>query len=61
MIDFYQERVEDRDRFEILAFHDGSVKSFEELDEKLESIKSITVEHETEIVATGQSRKAAPP
>ncbi len=29
--------------------------------DKLESINSITIEHKTEIVATGQSRKAAPP
>jgi glyoxylase-like metal-dependent hydrolase (beta-lactamase superfamily II) len=29
--------------------------------EKLESVNSIVVEHETEIVATGQSRHAAPP
>lgn len=29
--------------------------------EKLQSMNSVVVEHETEIVATGQSRKAAPP
>jgi peroxiredoxin len=37
MIDFYEK--EKSDRFEILAFHDATVKSFEELDEKLATIK----------------------
>ena len=35
--DFYEK--EKSDRFEILAFHDGSVKSFAELDETLATIK----------------------
>jgi len=39
MIDFYEEHAGDRERFEILAFHDASAKSFEELDEKLAEIK----------------------
>jgi len=38
LIDFYEEYGDD-DRFEILAFHDDSVKSLEELDEKLVKIK----------------------
>lgn len=37
LIDFYEK--EKSDRFEILAFHDASVKSFAELDEKLVEIK----------------------
>ncbi len=37
LIDFYEK--EKSDRFEILAFHDATVKSFEELDEKLATIK----------------------
>jgi hypothetical protein len=39
MIDFYEEHADQRDRFEILAFHDDSVKSLEELDEKLGPIR----------------------
>lgn len=37
LIDFYEK--EKSDRFEILAFHDATVKSFAELDEKLAEIK----------------------
>lgn len=37
LIDFHEK--EKSDRFEILAFHDASVKSFAELDEKLAEIK----------------------
>jgi hypothetical protein len=33
LIEFYNEHPND-ERFEIIAFHDGSVKSFEEMDEK---------------------------
>jgi hypothetical protein len=39
LIDFYEEYADD-DRFEILAFHDASAKSFEELDEKTASAKA---------------------
>lgn len=35
-MELYDRHAGDRDRFEILAFHDATVKSFEELDEKLE-------------------------
>ncbi len=37
MADFYEK--EKSDRFEILAFHDASVKNFAELDEKLAAVK----------------------
>ena len=33
-IDFYDAHAKDRDKFEILAFHDGTAKTFAELDEK---------------------------
>ncbi len=38
MIDFYEENKGARDRFEIIAFHDASAKTFEELDAKLAPI-----------------------
>lgn len=38
LIDFYEHHGDD-ERFEILAFHDASVKSLAELDEKLVSVK----------------------
>ncbi len=34
LIDLYDAHAKDRDKFEILAFHDGTVKNFAELDEK---------------------------
>lgn len=34
----YEEHKDQRDRFEILAFHDARAKTFEELDGKLEPI-----------------------
>lgn len=37
LIDLYEAHAKDRDRFVILAFHDGSVKNFEDLDKKLDS------------------------
>ncbi len=37
LIDLYEVHKKDRDKFEILAFHDGTVKDFAELDQKLES------------------------
>lgn len=36
MIDLYEAHKKDRDKFEILAFHDGTVKDFAELDKNLE-------------------------
>ena len=36
MIDLYEAHKKDRDKFEILAFHDGTVKDFAELDKKME-------------------------
>jgi hypothetical protein len=39
MIDFYEANADKRDHFEIVAFHDGSAKTFEELDAKLVDIK----------------------
>ncbi len=38
LIDLYEAHRDHRDKFEILAFHDASAKSFEELDKKLEPI-----------------------
>jgi len=38
LIDFYEQHGDD-ERFEILAFHDASVKTLAELDEKLVSVK----------------------
>jgi hypothetical protein len=35
LIDLYDAHTKDRDKFEILAFHDGTVKTFAELDEKI--------------------------
>ena len=35
LIDFYEEHTDRRDEFEIVAFHDSSAKTFDELDEKL--------------------------
>jgi hypothetical protein len=39
LIDLYETREKDRDKFEIIAFHDGTVKDFKELDEKLQKVK----------------------
>jgi hypothetical protein len=36
LIDLYESHKDHRDKFEILAFHDGTVKDFAELDKKLE-------------------------
>ena len=36
LIDFYDEHAAARDKFEVLAFHDGSVKDFSEMDAKTE-------------------------
>jgi hypothetical protein len=36
LIDFYEAHKKDRDKFEILAFHEGTVKDFAELDNKIE-------------------------
>ena len=40
-MEFYEDHAADRDRFEILAFHDGRAKSFEELDEKMAPIEQV--------------------
>jgi hypothetical protein len=37
LIDLYEAHKKDRDKFEILAFHDGTVKDFADLDKKLET------------------------
>jgi hypothetical protein len=37
-MEFYRRHHDDRDRFEVLAFHHPSAKSFEELDEKLKPL-----------------------
>ena len=39
MIEAYKDHAENHDKFEIIAIHDSSVKSFEELDRKLTKIK----------------------
>ena len=39
LIAFYEDHAEQRGKFEVLAIHDDSVKSFAELDKKLASIK----------------------
>ncbi len=39
LIDFYEEHEADRDKFEILALHDGSVKDLAEMDAKTEGTK----------------------
>ena len=36
LIDLYEAHKKDREKFEILAFHDGTVKDFADLDKKLE-------------------------
>ena len=38
MMKFYEEHKDQRDKFEILAFHDARAKTFAELDEKLKPI-----------------------
>ncbi|MBI2922502.1 MAG: redoxin domain-containing protein [Planctomycetes bacterium] len=40
-MEFYEDHADQRDRFEILAFHDASSKTFEELDEKLAPIEKM--------------------
>lgn len=37
LIDLYEAHKKDREKFEILAFHDGTVKDFAELDPKMEA------------------------
>jgi len=39
LIDFYDDHAADRDKFEVIAFHDGSVKDFAEMDAKTEYTK----------------------
>jgi hypothetical protein len=40
LIDLYEAHKKDRNKFEILAFHDGTVKDFADLDKKMESPRS---------------------
>lgn len=39
LIDFYEDHAEHRDKFEVIALHDGTVKDFAEMDAKTESTK----------------------
>jgi thiol-disulfide isomerase/thioredoxin len=39
LIDLYEDHAGERDKFEILAFHDGTVKDFSEMDAKTEQVK----------------------
>ena len=39
LIDLYEDHAGERDKFEVLAFHDGSVKDFSEMDAKTEQTK----------------------
>src|SRR5262249_19603580 len=39
LIDFYEDHGADRDKFEILAFHDGSVKTLSEMNTNTESAR----------------------
>lgn len=39
LIDFYERHSAERDRFEILAFHDGTAKTFEDLDKKTKEVQ----------------------
>jgi hypothetical protein len=40
LIDLYEAHKKNRDKFEILAFHDGTVKDFADLDKKMETPKA---------------------
>jgi hypothetical protein len=42
LIDFYEEHAADRNKFEILAFHDPKAKDFQQLDERLKPIVART-------------------
>ena len=37
--EIYEDHKDHRDRFEVIAFHDASVKDFKELDQKLTTVK----------------------
>ena len=39
LIDLYEAHDKDRDKFEILAFHDATAKDFKDLDGKLQKVK----------------------
>lgn len=39
LIDFYDDHAADRDKFEVIAFHDGTVKDFSEMDAKTEETR----------------------
>lgn len=58
----YDKHKDDRDKFEIVAFHDASAKTFEELDKKLEKIieqrwKGKTLPFPVVLDATGKTVK----
>ena len=61
-MDFYEKHKAERNRFEILAFHDATAKSFEELDKKLEKTvaeawKGRTLPFPVLLDATGETIK----
>jgi thiol-disulfide isomerase/thioredoxin len=39
LIDLYEDHADERDKFEVLAFHDGTVKDFSDMDAKTEHTK----------------------
>lgn len=39
LIEFYERHADQRDRFEILAFHDGSAKTLDEVDQKTKDVR----------------------
>jgi thiol-disulfide isomerase/thioredoxin len=41
LIDLYEDHAGERDKFEVLAFHDGSVKDFSEMDAKTEQTRKM--------------------
>ncbi len=41
LIDLYETHAKNRDKFEIIAIHDGTVKDFKELDNKLTKVKEM--------------------
>lgn len=41
LIDLYEDHAGERDKFEVLAFHDGTVKDFSEMDAKTEETKKM--------------------
>jgi hypothetical protein len=41
LIDLYETRAKDRDKFQIIAFHDPTTKNFKELDERYKKLKEM--------------------